>query len=777
MKTLVPAALLLLVLSASTARSADRLPTGKAGQIAEAWITSSVVFRRAADDLPAGQSFAIAQVRSIPAQGPVQAYAVTLRPGGYVIVAADRRLTPVIAFSTEGTLDLSDDPDNAFRALLLADLSGSREVLAGDAASPALREALATNQARWYRLERMADGPGGPQPLDFYGTNVITEPMLQTRWSQWRHYNDRCPPDPQPGPGYDGKAPVGCIATAGGQIMNYHTWPRHGWGGHSFTDANGSNLVTGQHTAVFSRPIDWSNMQTSYNAYASEPQAAVDAVSGLMYNLGTAVEMDHGSFSNTGSLASSETLRQGLATYYHYEPGHATNRPPDTVLFDNTVRDEINSGRPVLIDTTSHSLVGDGYAHEDAGHYFHLNYGWGGQNDGWYQFSSVYLGPVANAVTGIRPRFMPLGTNDVTQVSATGSYPVGWTFPKTRRPEVAYYRLHEGRYSGSSNVLYAGGSLEGWRNSGRWSTNATGYGGTGACFYCASGEIGNHSLVTRDPIVPRTGSSLSFQYQARLYDDHFFVGISTNAGRTWNRVLDKTRSGPVPAWSGTHVDLSPYADRPTYVRFGSSLQSGKSYYPDSGAWVDNVAFSNNSHLGWRTIRDNIASNVFTEPVTGRVDGTYYYAAQAYNGATWGEQSPAWSVHVALDPTLDVDGDRIPNGWETRYYGSATGAVAYLDTDGDGRDARSEWWTGTHPRDPDSVFRVTDSRTTPTGQHLTWPAVSGRTYNVWQTTDLRGSGFNTLVATGVLANASQHTHFVRYATWSSNAYYRVGAVRK
>jgi hypothetical protein len=557
--------------------------------------------------------------------------------------------------------------------------------------------------------------------------------------------------------------------------MNYHQWPTRGWGGHAYEDMDASNMITGRHTAVFSNPIGWSNMQTSYNAFASEPQATVDAISGFLHDLGTAVEINYGSYSNGGSLASSTTLRQSMAAYYYYEPGHDTNRLPDTTGFDNAVRDEINSGKPVIIDTTSHSLVGDGYAREEAGHYFHLNYGWGGYNDGWYQFPDVYVGPVSNAIMGTRPRLMPQGTNDQTQVNTTGSYRVGWTFPATRQPEVAYYRLYEGRYVGGSNAFYSGDAFEGWSNSGRWSTNGTGYGGSGRSFHCTSGHLGRHTLRTRDPVMPETGGSVSFQYKALLADDHFFVGISTNAGETWNRVMDRTQTGAGGGWIRGDVDLSPYADRETYIRFGYSAKSGGSYYVGGGTWVDNVAVTGASHLAWTVVGDNIASNVYTEPVTGRVDGTYYYAARAYDGSNWREQSPYWSVNVALDPSLDVDGDRIPNGWETTYYGSATGAVAHADTDGDGCNTWDEWWTGTHPQDPNSVFRFLNSQTTPQGQRLTWPAVPGRTYNVWQRTDLRTGGFDRLVVTGVEATASVHTHLIRGGMGNTNAYYRVGAI--
>jgi hypothetical protein len=182
MKGIFLTALLAYAVFAAAARAADHLSADEVGGIAEAWLASSIVFRNATDSLPAGQSFSTSRVRPIPETGPVQAYGIALRPAGYVIVAADRRMRPIIAFSTDRVLDLCDDPANVFRALLLDDLSGCYAVLAEPGErTPRQEAALALNGTKWDRLERVLENPGAVQSLDFYGTNVITEPMLQTR--------------------------------------------------------------------------------------------------------------------------------------------------------------------------------------------------------------------------------------------------------------------------------------------------------------------------------------------------------------------------------------------------------------------------------------------------------------------------------------------------------------------------------------------------------------------------------------------------------------------
>src|SRR5262245_18042697 len=53
--------------------------------------------------------------------------------------------------------------------------------------------------------------------------------------------------------------------------------------------------------------------------------------------------------------------------------------------------------------------------------------------------------------------------------------------------------------------------------------------------------------------------------------------------------------------------------------------------------------------------------------------------------------------VRLDlPEPDSDGDRIPDRWELQYFGSASGADAAADLDGDGRNNLQEFIDGTNP---------------------------------------------------------------------------------
>ncbi|NCC52895.1 MAG: hypothetical protein EOM20_17015, partial [Spartobacteria bacterium] len=298
---------------------------------AEHWIDGSAVFRQAAIENAGPYVCDVVTPLRTSDENKVMAYHVSLKPVGYVVVSADARMFPVLCFSTASDLDLSDSQGNALRRLLFDDLDANERVLTqwDEAASlqSAMEPALAIEHRRaWEALL------AGRQFL-YDPTNILVDVLLETRWSQWNHYNELCPVDPAPAPSYDGRVPVGCVAAAGSQLMKYYEWPPHGWGGHSYTDSEPT--VTGAHSAVFSDPYDWDNMLTSYDAYGYVPLTQELAVSELIYEVGVSVEMDYGSYYNdNGSGASSDDLGSALSTYFFYEQHAYMNRSNNPAAFD-----------------------------------------------------------------------------------------------------------------------------------------------------------------------------------------------------------------------------------------------------------------------------------------------------------------------------------------------------------------------------------------------------------------------------------------------------------
>lgn len=123
---------------------------------------------------------------------------------------------------------------------------------------------------------------------------------------------------------------------------------------------------------------------------------------------------------------------------------------------------------------------------------------------------------------------------------------------------------------------------------------------------------------------------------------------------------------------------------------------------------------------------------------------------------------------------DADLDNIPDYWEFAYFSSVTGAVASVDSDGDGLNNWSEYVAGTIPTDAGSVFEVVHYEVMPAdaGRIITWsPSVEGRIYNVLWSDNLLFNTFTNNDLSGDLPYpANSYTDTVNHV--SDSSFYRI-----
>lgn len=86
-----------------------------------------------------------------------------------------------------------------------------------------------------------------------------------------------------------------------------------------------------------------------------------------------------------------------------------------------------------------------------------------------------------------------------------------------------------------------------------------------------------------------------------------------------------------------------------------------------------------------------------------------------------------------DPN-DMDGDNLPDSWETLYFGSYANCEPHGHGDTDGFDNMSEYIAGTIPNDADSFFSVGYSMGS-SQIAVSWNSLTGRTYSVLHTDSL------------------------------------------
>jgi len=285
---------------------------------------------------------------------------------GWVIVSADDRIPPVLAYSLSGNYQTLNPPP-AQEQFLQGLEKKIRWVLLNN--SEGLPEA-------GFQWQQYSSDPFIPQK----GIRDVS-PMVNAMWDQGCFYNNQCPPD-NTATDYCFHAVTGCGATAMAQIMQYYQAPVHGTGEHSYTHPVYGNLYANFGATTY----DWTNMPNSLNANN-------DAVATLMYHCGVAQDMDYGP---TGSSSNANVIDDAFINYFDYSATSNWKWKADytTTGWETIVRGELDAGRPLFYygndnGTNGHFFNCDGYQGTD---YFHFNWGWSGSNNGYYYLNDLTPG-------------------------------------------------------------------------------------------------------------------------------------------------------------------------------------------------------------------------------------------------------------------------------------------------------------------------------------------------------------------------------------------------
>lgn len=279
---------------------------------------------------------------------------------GFVVVSRDDALPPVLAYS-----DSSIDPDD-----------------------------LPCGFEWWMRAVDMSASAKSALPLRVNRTAPLFSepvgPLLQTQWGQDDPYNMLCPI-------YKGeRAPTGCVATAVSQIMKYFEYPAQGKGNGYYQLGGTAGRVPENISSVY----EWDKMIDRYKGAKHVTEEQRLAVATLMKEVGLASHMD---YNETGSAAYSLVASYGLCINFGYDSLALRFLLRD--YYSNhewmeTIYKELSARRPILYGANDagvggHSFVFDGY---DADGLVHVNWGWDGKADGYYNVSD--LAPVLNPISG-----------------------------------------------------------------------------------------------------------------------------------------------------------------------------------------------------------------------------------------------------------------------------------------------------------------------------------------------------------------------------------------
>jgi hypothetical protein len=296
---------------------------------------------------------------------------------GFIIVAGEDNVTPVLGYSTTNSFNPDSIPQ-ALRKLLDGYIQQIKYVAENN------YKANETIQREWDNLKNN-------KPLVQKRGSVA--PLVKTIWDQYPYYNDQCPYDNRRAT----RTMVGCVATTMAQIMKYWNYPQTGSGFYSY-----KHPVYGTLSANFGATTYlWQQMPT-------EVTSTNNAVATLMYHCGVSVDMSYGI---TGSGAASSKVPTALIKYFGYQNTaklilRSNYSDADWI---NLLKTELNNSRPFYYSGTGtsggHAFVCDGY---DSFDYFHINWGWSGMNDGYFSVNSLNPDSYSfnsdqDAVIGIQP--------------------------------------------------------------------------------------------------------------------------------------------------------------------------------------------------------------------------------------------------------------------------------------------------------------------------------------------------------------------------------------
>lgn len=325
-----------------------------------------------------------AQIKDVVAatqNGLTTMYVCNFQGGGWTIVSANYALDPILAYSYEGEfhIEMNEGEENIMfdklkSTCMMLDSLGVERV--SDKWAPLMNEA-GTSLRGYVVAERV---------------NLLSDEMRGTvHWGQ--ELRDYCPPS-EKGDGNCAHAFAGCGPIAIGQLFWKWQWPPYV----HYVDKN---------NVSYEKEIDWSLLPASPKQGTREWDETCKFIAdcGRSFRVtygckGTSTPTGGSGYENLAmnswgynNLSIMDVSRGVWCTTDTYES--ITNLS----LWDDLFVTEIRCGRPVLAFgrrsddlNVAHMYVVSGYQYVDEDVYFYVNFGFTGQNDGYYKFFNNEFG-------------------------------------------------------------------------------------------------------------------------------------------------------------------------------------------------------------------------------------------------------------------------------------------------------------------------------------------------------------------------------------------------
>ncbi len=322
------------------------------------------------------------------------AYVFELDPVGYMIVGADTRLPPVIAYSYTAPCRHDRHETNILFDLVQRDMTARLACLSKD-----LQVTYKTQWHEYLTREFHTLVPAGFQQWPPEGSTP-TGGWLMENWTQTAPYNMYCPMDLIAGQ----RSVAGCPAVAMGAILNF----LEEINGTRFDDDDDylhnfyeTYWIDDDHvTHDFpSWPALNEYMDTLEYHYDNHIPATISDKAALIYACGSACRQVY-----SASVSGTYGITQAATAYqrFHFVESELLYESSDS-LFERLSQNMMDA-KPAhmgIVDagpTYGHNIVVDGYNTDD---FYHFNFGWGGSYNGWYSFPLTGMPYNMNIIEGI----------------------------------------------------------------------------------------------------------------------------------------------------------------------------------------------------------------------------------------------------------------------------------------------------------------------------------------------------------------------------------------
>jgi hypothetical protein len=336
-------------------------------------------------------------------------YVVCLDPAGLVFLPADDLVEPIIGFLPGGVYDPS--LTNPLGALVSQDIPA--RVLEAQAVEAKGLEALAPEspQAAAQRKWDLLLKPTGPTaselaPHQTSISDVRVAPLVQSQWNQagadgslpdpncnYPCYNYFTPPNAA---GNAANYVCGCVATAMAQLMRYWQHPTADIGIHYYT-YHLSNVPKNDRPTRggddHGGAYVWGDMPLTTSSATTATQRA--AIGRLTSDAGLAINMWYDTVAAGGSGANVDDTAGAFINTFGYSNAryyYTGSNIPDSNR-NLMVNPNLHAQCPVLFGIYGkpggHAIICDGYGYNSSTIYHHLNLGWSGYDDAWYNLPTI----------------------------------------------------------------------------------------------------------------------------------------------------------------------------------------------------------------------------------------------------------------------------------------------------------------------------------------------------------------------------------------------------